>query len=187
MAAQFSEATQMQTPRIKPSSALEKSLGELRTQVECVKQQLRASFLHIHEMLGYREAELMLELSEIPDRMSRKIEERQVSLDQLTLHKYETEQQLQANRLSDFLKIQLTNIEAEMEKIISENIHFPHVILNLDKQQIQEQINNTGHIIRAEYEKYGTEPVWSGVKGGKKRNELSVPTALCVDPIMCRP
>ena len=56
------------------------------------------------------------------------------------------------------------------------------MFLNLDEQVIQEQINNTGFIIRANYHKYGAKPVWSDVKGGKKRNELSVPTALCIDP-----
>ena len=172
----------MGPPRVRSCLELEKSLEELIIQVENVKNQLRVSFYEIHEILRNREEELLKELTAIPDRLSCRIEERKVSLNQLIINKHETEQQLQANRLSDFLKKQLTNIEEEIDKIISENINFPHVILNLDKQLVQKQIKKTGLIVMAHYAKHGAEPVWSGVKGGKRRNELSVPTALCIDP-----
>ena len=99
MAAQIPEVVRMQPPRVKSSSELEKSLEELKTQVESAKKQLGSSFLQIHEMSGYREAELMQELNGIPDRLSSKIEERRASLKQLRLNRNETEQQLQANRL----------------------------------------------------------------------------------------
>ena len=48
------------------------------------------------------------------------------------------EKELNTNKLNEFLQKQLKNIEEEMEKILSEQISFPHVSINCQMEEIED-------------------------------------------------
>ena len=129
MAARFPEAPVVATtqdPQHTSLSDLERALEELTQQVAERKRQLLDYFRQIHQMVAVREVALLAELDAIQVDVATKIEERRESLDQLARHRDATEKDLIANKLNALLYKQLDNIKEEMDKILTEQIAFPH-------------------------------------------------------------
>ena len=73
--------------------------------------------------------------------------------------------ELNANKLNEFLQKQLKNIEEEMEKILSEQISFPHVLINCQMEEIERTLEEKCHIMKSlnPYH-FRTLPIWHGKK-----------------------
>ncbi|KAI6651011.1 NHL repeat containing protein [Oopsacas minuta] len=183
MAEKYSKVLTRQLYRVVTIPELEKALTELSVHVETVKKEVSANFQHIYDLLMLREEELMEELDLIPDNISLKIIERKASIEQLTRNREETETQLQANSLNEFLTKQLTNINTELANIQSEHIDFPKLSLKWDIQQTEEQIKDTMQVIKTKSPyKFRDEPVWANVDHGEQSEELYNPQAIDIDP-----
>ena len=186
MAARYPQAPVVattQNPRHVSITELERALEDLTLQVAERKRQLSDTFRQIHEMVAQREVALLAELDAIPAEIKTKIQERRASLEQLTKNRDDTERELNANRLNEFLQKQLKNIEEEMEKILSEQISFPLVSISCQMEEIERTLEEKCRIMKTPNPYAGrTLPIWHGVKKGKEDDQLFNPTAICIDP-----
>ena len=185
MAARYPQApivATTQNPRHVSITELERALEDLTLQVAERKRQLSDTFRQIHEMVAQREVVLLAELDAIPAEIKTKIQERRASLEQLTKNRDDTERELNANRLNEFLQKHLKNIEEEMEKILSEQISFPHVSISCQIEEIEKTLEEKCRIMKPlNPYRFRTLPIWHGVKKGVEKDLLYYPTAICID------
>ena len=180
MAAKYPKEAESQNIRNVSITELEKALEQLTQEVEEKKQELKSTFQHLHQMLVLKEETLMVELDAIPADISAKIEERKESLEQLAQHKEGAEKKLQSNVLNDFLKQELSGIQNQMEKILSQQIFFPRVSLSCRINNIQEALEDNCHIIQTpNHYITSTQPIWNEGKGGDLVSNFS--EAICID------
>ena len=186
MAARYPQAPVVattQNPRHVSITELERALEDLTLQVAERKRQLSDTFRQIHEKVAQREVALLAELDAIPAEIKTKIQERRASLEQLTKNRDDTERELNANRLNEFLQKHLKNIEEEMEKILSEQISFPHLSISCQMEEIEKTLEEKCRILKKTNPyKFRTLPTWHGVKDGRKEDQLYNPSAICIDP-----
>ena len=157
---------------------LERALEDLTLQVAEKKRQLCDTFRQIHQLVAQREVTLLAELDAIPAEIKAKIQDRRASLEQLTKNRDDTEKELNANKLNEFLQKQLKNIEEDMEKINSEQISFPHVSINSQMEEIERTLEEQCQIMKISNPYAGrTLPIWNGEKG-----DMYYSTAICIDP-----
>ena len=156
---------------------LERALEQLTQEVADLKRQLNATFQHLHQILAHREETLVAELDAIPAGISAKLSVRRESLEQLTQHKEETEMKLQVDAPNKLLQQQLSVIQTEMDRILSEDIFFPRLSLNCNTEVIQKTLEENCHILKplTPYPAR-TVPLWN------RGCELYDPTAVCIDP-----
>ena len=186
MAARYPQAPVVattQNPRHVSITELERTLEDLTLQVAERKRQLSDTFRQIHEMVAQREVALLAELDAIPAEIKTKIQERRASLEQLTKNRDDTERELNANKLNEFLQKHLKNIEEEMEKILSEQISFPLVSISCQMEEIERTLEEKCRIMKPlNPYRFRTLPIWHGVKEGRKEDQLYNPAAICIDP-----
>ena len=185
MAARYPQAPVVattQNPRHVSITELERALEDLTLQVAEKKRQLSDTFRQIHGMVARREVALLAELDAIPAEIKAKINEQKVSLEELTQLKEDTEKKLHANRLNMLLQKTQKNIEEEMEKILSEQISFPHVSISCQMEEIERTLEEC-HLPKVP-NPYAcrTLPIWHGVKHGRKVDQLFNTSAICIYP-----
>ena len=135
-----------QTIRRASIKELEKAMEQVTQEVLERKQELNDTIEKIHQMVIERGDELMAELDAILTDISAKIAVRRESLEQLSLHKEETEKNLQTNGLKKFLQKQLSRIQKEEDSILSEELLFPCVSLRCDMEDIEIALNENFQI-----------------------------------------
>ena len=180
MAARYPQApvATIENPRHVSITELEIALEDLTLQVAEKKRQLCDTFRQIHQIVAQREVILLAELDAIPAEIKARIQERRASLELLTNNRDDTEKELNANKLNEFLQKQLKNIEEEMEKILSEQISFPHVSINCQMEEIERTLEEKCHIMKISNPyRFRTLPIWNGVK-----KFVYFITAICIDP-----
>ena len=180
MAARYPQApvASIQNPRHVSITELERALEDLTLQVAEKKRQLCDTFIQIHQIVARREVTLLAELDAIPAEIKAKIQERRVSLKQLTKNRYYTERELNANKLNEFLQKQLKSIEEEMKKILSEQISFPDVSINSQMEEIERTLKEKCHIMKiSNSHRFRTLSIWHAVK-----EYVYSPAAICIDP-----
>ena len=187
MAARYTEApviTTMQYPRHVSFEDLEIGLIDLAQQVAERKQQLSCVFAQIHQIVEERENTLFAELDTILAEITAKIHERSTIMEKLTKNRDDTERELNANRLNALLQKNLKNIKEEMEKIFLEQIVFPRASISCQTEEIERILEEKCRILKP-LNPYGfrTLPIWSRVKEGEEIDQLSKPSAICIDPI----
>ena len=188
MAARYPQAPVVattQNPRHVSITELERALEDLTLQVAERKRQLSNTFRQIHEMVAQREVALLAELDATPTEIKTKIQERRASLEQLTKNRDDTERELNANRLNALLQKNLKNIKDEMEKILSEQISFPHVSISCQMEEIERTLEEKCRILKTPNPYTGrTLPIWHGVKEGEEEeDQLFNASAICIDTI----
>ena len=186
MAARYPQAPVVaatQNPRHVSITELERALEDLTLQVAERKRQLSDTFRQIHEKVAQREVALLAELDAIPGEIETKIQERRASLEQLTKNRDDTERELNVNRLNALLQRNLKNIKEEMEKILSEQILFPHVSISCQMEEIERTLEEKCRIMkRSNPYAFRTLPIWHRVKRGGNEDQLYNPTAICIYP-----
>ena len=186
MAARYPQAPVVattQNPRHVSITELERALEDLTLQVAERKTQLSDTFRQIYEMVAQREVALLAELDAIPAEIKTKIQERRASLGELTQLKEDTEKKLHANKLNMLLQKNLKNIEEEMEKILSDQISFPRLLISYQMEVIKRTLEEKCCILKRPNPYTGrTLPIWHGVKQGKEEDQLFYPTAVSIDP-----
>ena len=184
MAARYPHAqavATMQNPRHVSITELERDLEELTQQVAERKRQLSDTFKQIHQKVEQREVALLAELDAIPGEIRARIHDRRVILEKLEHIRDDTEKEL--NILNTLLRRNLNNIEEAMEETLSEQISFPLVSISCQMEEIEKTLEEKCHVMKLHYS-YGcrTLPIWYGVKEGREKDQLDVPTAICIDP-----
>ena len=145
---------------------LERALEQLTQEVAEEKRKLKTTFQKLHQMLVEREERLMAELNVITADILVKVEERRESLEKLTQQKEETEKKLQVNVLNDFLEQQLSDIQNQIDKILSEQIIFPRVYFSCHMENIQKILEDSCCIINTPNPYiFRTLPLWNEGKG----------------------
>ena len=179
MAARYPKESRLHAFRHVSITELERALEHLTQEVAELKRELNTTFQHLHQMLAQREDTLITELDAIPAGISSKITLRRENLEQLTRRKEETERELQANELNKFLQQQLSSIQKEMDRILSEQILLPRVSLSCQIETIQRTLEENCHIVKPLNPcTFRTLPVWNSVK----KDELEKPAEVCTDP-----
>ena len=180
MAAIYSEVSGVSENPHLSIEKLDRALEQLIQEVAEEKQQLNITFQHLHQMLADREGRLIAELDAITADISAKIEERRESLKQLTQHREETEKKLQANALNEFQEKQLSSIQNQIEKILSEQILFPRVSFNCHMKKIQKVLEDNCRIIKTPNPYiFRTLPLWNEGKGSNLLGIYS--SVICID------
>ena len=147
MAARYPEgAKTSQTTQRVSILELERATKQVTQEVSERKLELKNTIEKLHQMVTKRGDELMAELDAIPADISAKIAVRRKSLEQLSLHKEETEKNLQTNKLKRFLRKQQSGIQKEEDSILSEEILFPRVSLRCDMEDMEIALNENFQI-----------------------------------------
>ena len=180
MAAKYPKEAESPKTRNVSIQELEKALEQITQEVAEEKQKLKTTFQHLHQMLVEREEKLMAELDAITADILGKVEKRRKSLEKLTQQKEETEKKLQTNVRCNFHKRQLSDIQNQIEKILSEQILFTRVSLSYHIKNIQKAIEDNCHIIKAPNPYFfRTLPLWNEGKGSDLLRHYS--NASCID------
>ena len=182
MAARYQKLKQQEseTPETRIMSIIELEKEQITREVAEEKQKLKTTFQHLHRILVQKEEKLIAELDAITADILVKVEERRESLEKLNQQKEETEKKLQANVLNDILEQQLSDIQNQIDKILSEQILIPRVYLSCHMKNIQKILEDNYHIIKTPNPYiFRTLPLWNEGKGGNLLSHYS--NAICID------